>query len=150
MDDHLFILYIYYYLIFIIHFLLTSQFKLKLYKSERRYSYAIARSVGFCSSIDSLSKNFRAVRRLDGILSFAQCDKKLLNLNHPPPTMKAKGEEMRENIHLYTVVLPLFPKAFNFGEHTFIRLYNSMTYNLVNLSNIQFSLKHLHIKRDMG
>ena len=34
-----------------IHFLLTSQFKLKLYKSECGYSYAIARSVGFRGSI---------------------------------------------------------------------------------------------------
>ena len=45
----------YYILMYIIHFLSTFQFKLKLYKSMCRYSYAIAKSVGFGGSLDSLT-----------------------------------------------------------------------------------------------
>ena len=115
--------YIYYYLIFIIHFLLTSQFKLKLYKSESRYSYAIARSVGFCRSIDSLSKNFRAVRWLNGILSFAQCHKNCLILTPSPYNESKRGGNEGKHSLVYSSIATLVLKAFNFGEHTFIRLY---------------------------
>ena len=52
--------YIYYYLIFTIHFLSTSQFKLKLFKSECRYSYAKVSAEAFRHL--RLGKSFRAVR----------------------------------------------------------------------------------------
>ena len=85
---------------FLIHLLSTSQFKLKLYKSECRCSYAIARRLGFgwvkiSESYDvhtplreawvsaealtvwhfRLSKNITAIKWLDGISSFAPCHK---------------------------------------------------------------------------
>ena len=128
MDDHLFILYILLFDIYHSFLINFSQFKLKLYKSESRYSYAIARSVGFCRSIDSLSKNFRAVRWLDGILSFAQCHKNCLILTPSPYNESKRGRNEGKHSLAYSSIATLVLKAFNFGEHTFIRLYlyNSM------------------------
>ena len=54
MDDHLFILK-YYYLIFIIHFLLTSRFKIKIIQKWLQIFISNARSMGFRGSIDSLT-----------------------------------------------------------------------------------------------
>ena len=69
-----------------IHFLSTSQFKLKLYIIECRHAYAIARSVDFGGSIDSLtpsvSLKFQSrTMTIDGVSSFAHFHNKTKKLH---------------------------------------------------------------------